>query len=74
MTDNRMALERATWRASTRGVAGSARCVQVATTSVAHVAIRDSKLAGLDCPVLTLDRGNWSAFLADIATGEFDEA
>jgi hypothetical protein len=55
------------WRRSTR--CGESGCVEVAFMGRDFL-VRDSKIE--DSPVLSFDRGSWTAFVAGVRAGEFD--
>jgi hypothetical protein len=55
------------WRRSTR--CGESACVEVAFIGRDFL-VRDSKID--DSPVLSFDRGSWTAFVAGVRAGEFD--
>lgn len=60
-----------TWRKSTRSGGNSDMCVEVALTDDG-ARVRDSE--DPNGPVLEFTRGQWDAFLAGVADGEFSHA
>jgi Domain of unknown function (DUF397) len=58
-----------TWRKSSYS-GGQGNCVEVRTSQLDAVAIRDSK--NVPGPVLTVNDQTWSAFVQGIKHGEFD--
>lgn len=62
-------LNPAGWRKSTRS-SGNAACVELATLTDGHRALRDSKL-GPASPVLTISAGAFNALLSNIKSGDF---
>ncbi|XVQ84166.1 DUF397 domain-containing protein [Microbispora siamensis] len=65
MTDLSMAI----WRKSSFSGSGN-NCVEVATNLPGLVAVRDSK--DRSGPVLAFAPSEWSAFIAGVKNGEFD--
>ncbi|WP_432925174.1 DUF397 domain-containing protein [Microbispora sp. CA-135349] len=66
MTDLSMAI----WRKSSFSGSGN-NCVEVATNVPGLVAVRDSK--DRSGPVLAFTPSEWSAFIAGVKNGEFDD-
>lgn len=62
-------LTNAQWRKSSRSGGNTDMCVEVAFVG-GQTAVRDSK--DPDGPVLVFTRGEWEAFVAGAADGEFD--
>ena len=60
----------ARWRKSSYSTSNGGACVEVADTSAATVAVRDSK--DPEGPVLVFAPPEWQAFIAAIKAGEFD--
>jgi hypothetical protein len=61
----------ARWRKSSRSGGNGGECVEVAFLDDGRVAVRDSKDAGHG-PALVFTPGEWAAFAAGMADGEFD--
>lgn len=57
------------WRKSSFSV-GNGECVEISTTGVTVVKVRDSKNPG--GPILTFSRGEWRAFVAGVRNDEFN--
>lgn len=57
------------WYKSSRS--GSGNCVEVAFDESAAVGVRDSK--DPDGPTLSFTQAEWSAFIAGVKAGEFDD-
>jgi hypothetical protein len=53
---------------------GDCNCVEVTALPNGQVAIRDSKDARSDAPVLRFTQDEWSAFLRGVRAGEFSYA
>jgi hypothetical protein len=66
-----MDLTRAIWRKSSYSGANGGNCVEVARNLPGLVAVRDSK--DPHGPALTMSLQTWSAFTAEIKTGEYDQ-
>ena len=58
------------WRKSSYSGNGGGSCVEVARNRPAVAAVRDSK--DPDGPILTVARGAWQHFIADIKAGRYD--
>lgn len=60
----------ATWRKASYSNGNGGNCVEVASLTGGHRAVRDSKNpAG---PALTVTAAEWGAFTAGVRAGEFD--
>lgn len=59
-----------TWRRSSACKADSPMCVEAAVAPDGWVKLRDSKDPSV---VLTLDPGDWDAFVAGIVRGDFSD-
>ena len=59
------------WRKSSWS-SHAGNCVEVADLPQGIIAVRDSKDAGPDSPVLVFSGPAWNCFLAGVIAGEFD--
>ena len=59
-----------TWRKAAASNASGGTCVELAPLPDGGVAMRDSK--DKNGPVLRFTHSQWTAFVEDMATGEFD--